>query len=113
MLEILHSILQAYIFISVVFTTFFIIHVIKSIRKDLAEERGETTITSESNLYPVYLEKEGDVSYLYDGVTNKFIAQGTNNIELWSTVAGMFPGKDFIVKDANGNADIVYVQHIK
>lgn len=111
-MEFLQSILQVYAFISVAFTTFFLIHVVRSIRKDLAKENAEEN-PAKDILESVYLEKVGDISYLYDSATNKFIAQGNTNTELWANVAAMFPDKEFLVKTPDGQLNVVQVKYLK
>lgn len=109
MLEILHSILQTYTFISVVFTTFFIIHVIKSIRNELSSD--EITDEEIANLIKlVYVEKVGNVNYLYDGITNAFITQAESEDEMWANAKKRFPDKEFIVEGKNGEAVLVNVK---
>lgn len=109
MIEILHTILQAYTFISVVFTTFFLIGLVKSIRKELGEEEvTDADIAKAIKL--VYVEKVGDVNYLYDGITNTFITQAESEDEMWTNAKRRFPDKEFIVRGENGLATLVSVK---
>ena len=108
-MEILQGILQAYTFISVVFTTFFLIGLVKSIRREL----GDKELTDEeiaAVIKLVYVEKVGDVNYLYDGITNAFITQAATEDEMWANAKRRFPDKEFIVKGKDGEAVLVNVK---
>lgn len=110
-MQFLHTLLQVYIIISVTFTTFFLIGLIRNLRKVLKkEETVEAFEKVKNQIKLVYLEQVGDAYYLYDKATNNFIAQGVTEDEMWTNAALTFPNKEFIIAGENGKAVLVSVK---
>lgn len=113
-MELISSILQVYTFISVVFTTIFLIGLIKNIRKALNGDDVENLVEQlKDHIKLVYTERVGDAYYLYDQSTKHFIAQGHTEQEMWQQARLRYPTKDFIIEGENGNAVIVNVKDVK
>ena len=110
-MEILHSILQVYIFISVTFTTFFLFGLIRELRKKLKLKDTEEVLERVKNhLKVVYKEQIGNTYYLYEQTTHNFIAQGPTEDEMWANAHLTFPSQEFIIEGENGKAILVSVK---
>ena len=95
-MQILINILIAYGVISMIFTTIFLIGLVRNIRKEMnlvknVKEAAET-------LKIVYVEYSVvDSMYrMYDKVSNNFICQAKDELELWNIAKAQFPGKNVI-----------------
>lgn len=113
-MEFLHSILQIYIFICCAFTTFFLFGLIRNLRRTLKNKTTEELVSElQQHIKVVYKERVGDVHYLYDKVSNNFIAQGTTEDEMWANAKLTFPKQEFIIEGDNGEAVLVSVKDNK
>jgi len=110
-MSILNALLQTYIFISVTFTTFFLIGLIRKLRKKLSDKDTEELIEKVKNqLKLVYIEQDCGMFHLYDKTTNCFMAQGYTEDEMWATAKLNFPKQEFIIEGENGKAVLVSVK---
>lgn len=110
-MEIISSILQVYMFISVVFTTMFLIGLVKNLRRALKAEDSEELIEKvKAHIKLVYLERVGDAYFLYDRTTNHFLAQGNTEEEMWREAKLRYPAQEFIIEGENGKAVLVSVK---
>lgn len=113
-MSILHALLQTYIFISVAFTTFFLIGLIRNLHKALKkDDTAEVLEKVKNQLKLVYIEQDCGMFHLYDKTTNCFIAQGYTEDEMWATAKLNFPKQEFIIEGENGKAILVSVKDTK
>ena len=110
-MEILKTIMYIYVVVSVTFTTFFLFGLVRELRKKLKKEDAVDDIKKAIKL--VYIEKVGDVSYLYDGLSHTFITQAHTEDEMWANAKSIFPDKDFIISGEKGEAILVSVKDKK
>ena len=110
-MEILKALAYIYIGASVAFTTFFLVGLTRHLGKALKKEETAKMIEQVKNqIKLVYLERVGDVHYLYDKTTNSFIAQGNTEDEMWANAHLTFPKQEFIISGENGKAILVTVK---
>lgn len=113
-MEIIKAIIDVYTFISVAFTTMFLIGLVKSIRKELKGNDAEEFMEKfKDHIKLVYKEQVGDAYYLYDQSTKHFIAQGNTEQEMWRQAKLRYPTKEFIIEGDNGNAVHVDLKDVK
>lgn len=86
----------------VLFTINFIYAIVKAVREETALK--DTVETLKTSFKLVYIEKTDGITFLYDQLTNNFIAQGRTDEEAWARAKERFPNKEFLVKGTNGNA---------
>jgi len=110
-MSILQALLQAYIAISVTFTTFFLFGLIRELRKKFKEKDTEELLEKVKNhLKVVYIEQDCGIFHLYDKTTNLFLAQGYTEDEMWANAHLTFPKQEFIIEGENGKAVLVSVK---
>lgn len=110
-MSILHALLQTYIFISVTFTTFFLFGLVRELRRKLNDKDTEELLEKvKEHIKVVYLERIGNTHYLYEKVSNRFIAQGSTEDEMWENAHLTFPQQEFIIEGENGQAILVSVK---
>ena len=113
-METLYLLLNIYIAISVTFTTFFLIGLVRNLRKALEKDDAEELLEKVKNqLKLVYIEQGCGMFHLYDKTTNCFIAQGYTEDEMWATAKLNFPKQEFIIEGDNGKAVLVSVKDTK
>lgn len=113
-MEILHGILQVYIFISCAFTTFFLFGLIGHLRDRVKDKKTEELLEQvKEHIKVVYKERVGDTHYLYEKVSNQFIAQGPTEDEMWANAHLTFPTQEFIIEGENGKAILVSIKDEK
>jgi hypothetical protein len=94
-MELLKALGVAYITISTVCFTLFLIGLIRNIRKELfnkEEAKGKAVL---DKMRLVYIEQAGDAVYMYDKLTNSFLLQATNKDELWAKAKEQYPNLKF------------------
>lgn len=110
-MELLKAIWAVYTFLCVGFTTFFLIGLIRNLRKAFNEKATEELVEKvKDHLKVVYKEQVGDVHYLYEKVSNQFIAQGATEDEMWANAHLTCPSQEFIIEGENGKAILVSVK---
>lgn len=113
-MEILKAIWTVYTTACIIFTTMFLIGLFRNLRRTLSSKETEELIEkAKSHLKVVYLERIDNTHYLYDKVTNNFIAQGKSEDEMWANARLTFPKQEFIIEGENGNAVLVSVKDNK
>lgn len=113
-MEFLHVILQIYIFISCVFTTVFLLGLIRNLHRVLKNKTTEDLVSElQQHIKVVYTERIGDAHFLYEKVNNNFIAQGLTEDEMWANAHLTFPTQEFIIEGENGKAVLVSVKDTK
>jgi len=87
--QFLTNILIAYGVISMIFTTIFLIGLIRNIRKEiqLIEDVGRFKKTVKL----VYVEQVDGMYRMHDKFTHHYICQAATEKELWETADAMFP----------------------
>lgn len=98
-MEILKAIWTVYTLVSVLFTTFFLVNLIKNLRKELGVEKGIDTVKKTMKL--VYVEQVDGMYHMYDIVTHTFICQAPTEKELWDIAQAKFPGKSVVTLENN------------
>ena len=93
-MQILINILIAYGIISMIFTTIFLIGLIRNIRREINIINGAKTAAE--TLKIVYVEYDCGAYRMYDKITNSYICQAKTEQELWDNAKAMFPGKNII-----------------
>ena len=88
-MQFLTNILIVYGVISMIFTTIFLIGLIRNIRKEiqLIEDVGRFKKTVKL----VYVEQVDGMYRMHDKFTHHYICQATTEKELWETADAMFP----------------------
>lgn len=88
-MEILKAFGIVYITISTVCFTLFLIGIIRSIRKFVAQEKQSTLVDEKIKF--VYIEQVDDVVYMYDKLTDSFLLLAPTRDELWAKAEQQFP----------------------
>lgn len=88
-MEILKALWTVYTFVSVLFTTFFLVNLYRNLRKELSVEKGIDTVKKTMKL--VYIEQVCGMFHMYDITTNSFICQAYTEEELWEIAKTKFP----------------------
>ena len=110
-MELLKSIWTVYVFLCVGFTTFFLIGLVRNLRRAFKEKATEELVEKvKDHIKVVYKEHVGDAHYLYERVSNQFIAQGSTEDEMWANAHSTFPAQEFIIEGENGQAVLVSVK---
>ena len=107
-MELLKTLGVAYVTISTICFTLFLIGLFRNLRKVLSSEeqvKKGTNVLSKMRL--VYVEQVGDAVYMYDKLTNNFLLQATSKEELWSKAETQFPNLRFFetTKEADFSKD--------
>ena len=107
-MELLKTVGVAYITISTVCFTLFLLGLIRNLRKVLSDEpddKKSPDVLSKMRL--VYIEQVGGAVYMYDVLTNNFLLQATTKDELWTKAKEQYPNLKFLeaTKDANFSKD--------
>ena len=110
-MAILHTLLNIYIVISVAFTTFFLFGLIGHLRDKFKEKNTEELLKKvKDHLKVVYVEQDCGMYHLYEKVSDRFIAQGYTEDEMWANAHLTFPKQEFIIEGENGKAILVSVK---
>ena len=107
-MELLKALGVAYVTISTVCFTLFLIGLFRNIRKALSNETAEakgSEILSKMRI--VYIEQVGGAVYMYDKLTNSFMLQATTKEELWTKAETEYPNLKFFetTKEADFSKD--------
>lgn len=110
-MEILKTLAYIYISICVTFTTFFLFGLVRELRKKLSNKDTEELLAKvKEHIKVVYVEQVCGMFHLYDKTTNKFIAQGYTEDEMWENAHLTFPKQEFIIEGENGKAILVSIK---
>ena len=103
-MAILNALFTAYITISTVCFTLFLLGLIRNIRTVLDEKKGTDVL---NKMRIVYIEQIGDAVYMYDKLTNNFLLQAPTEAELWTKAETEYPGLKFFTttKEADFSKD--------
>lgn len=88
-MEILYTIWIVYSTLCVIFTTFFLINLIRNIRKEI--NLIEDVKQFKQTVKLVYVEQVDGMYRMHDKFTHRYICQATTEKELWETADAMFP----------------------
>jgi hypothetical protein len=107
-MELLKALGIAYVTLSTVMFTLFLIGLIRNIRKELfnnEEAKGRAVL---DKMRIVYIEQVGDAVYMYDKLTNSFLLQASNKEELWAKAETEYPNLKFFetTKEADFSKDV-------
>lgn len=98
-MEFLKAVLIVYAGFCVIFTTFFLIGLVRNIRREIDIVEGVKVAAK--TLKIVYVEHAGGVYRMYDKISNQFICQATDELELWKIAREKFPDKTVTTLDAD------------
>ena len=93
-MQILLNILIAYGVISIIFTTIFLIGLVRNIRKELNIVNGAKEAAEKLKI--VYVEHDDSMYRMYDKTNNNFICQAKDELELWNLAKSRFQDKNII-----------------
>jgi len=98
-LAIIKFIGTAFMIVSTIFVVVFVHIFLKNLKIEMARSQGldQDSINKTSML--VYIEKIGEILYMYDKMTNSFIAQSRTEEELWKNAELRCPDINFILTD--------------
>ena len=88
-MQFLTNILIAYGVISMIFTTIFLIGLVRNIRKEI--NLIEDVSRFKKTVKLVYVEQVDGMYRMYDKFTHHYICQASSEKELWETADAMFP----------------------
>ena len=91
-MELLKTLGVAYITISTVCFTLFLLGLIRNVRKELSKDKSKNSSGILSKMRLVYIEQVGDAVYMYDKLTNSFMLQAATKEELWTRAETEYPG---------------------
>jgi hypothetical protein len=91
-MELLKALGVAYITISTVCFTLFLLGLIRNVRKELSKDKSKNSSNILSKMRLVYIEQVGDAVYMYDKLTNSFMLQAATKEELWTRAETEYPG---------------------
>ena len=101
-MEFLKAFLIVYGVMSIIFTTFFLIGLIRNIRKEINVIEGVKTAAK--TLKIVYVEHADGVYRMYDKINHQFLCQATDELELWKIAREKFPDKTVTTLDGDKEA---------
>jgi hypothetical protein len=90
-MELLKALGVAYITISTVCFTLFLLGLIRNVRKELSKDKSKNSSNILSKMRLVYIEQVGDAVYMYDKLTNSFMLQAATKEELWTRAETEYP----------------------
>jgi hypothetical protein len=88
-MEILYTIWIVYSTLCVIFTTFFLINLIRNIRREISLIEDVKQFKNTVKL--VYVEQVDGMYRMHDKFTHHYICQASSEKELWETADAMFP----------------------
>ena len=88
-MQFLTNILIAYGVISMIFTTIFLIGLVRNIRKEI--NLIEDVSRFKKTVKLVYIEQVDGMYRMHDKFTHHYICQASSEKELWETADAMFP----------------------
>jgi hypothetical protein len=91
-MELLKALGVAYVTISTVCFTLFLIGLVRNLRKELSKDKSKNSSGILSKMRLVYIEQVGDAVYMYDKLTNSFMLQAATKEELWTKAETEYPG---------------------
>ena len=88
-MEILYTIWIVYSTLCVIFTTFFLINLVRNIRREISLIEDVKQFKQTAKL--VYIEQVDGMYRMHDKITHHYICQASTEKELWETADAMFP----------------------
>ena len=96
-MNILNALFTAYVTVSTICFTVFLVGLIRNIRKEIDIVKGVDTVKKTMKL--VYVEQVAGMFHMYDIATNSFICQAYTEEELWEIAKNKFPDLKVISLD--------------
>lgn len=91
-MELLKALGVAYMTVSTVCFTLFLIGLFRNVRKELSNKETAKEVSKIADrIRLVYVEQVGGAVYMYDKLTNSFLLQATTEEELWAKAEAEFP----------------------
>lgn len=94
-MELLKALGVAYITISTILFTLFLIGLFRNIKKEVFEVKSKKGSEILSKMRIVYIEQVGGAVYMYDKLTNSFLLQAATKEELWTKAETEYPNLKF------------------
>jgi hypothetical protein len=91
-MELLKALGTAYVTISTICFTLFLIGLIRNLRRELSKEKSKNSSGILSKMRLVYIEQVDGAVYMYDKLTNGFMLQAATKEELWTKAETEYPG---------------------
>lgn len=103
-MDIIQALITAYVTVSTICFTLFLLGLIRNIRNVLDEKKGTDVL---NKMRIVYIEQVGGAVYMYDKLTNSFLLQAPTEAELWTKAETQYPGLKFFTttKEADFSKD--------
>jgi hypothetical protein len=90
-MELLKALGVAYVTISTVLFTIFMIRLLQNLRRELSKEKSKNSSNILSKMRLVYIEQVDGAVYMYDKLTNSFMLQAATKEELWTKAETEYP----------------------
>ena len=91
-MELLKALGTAYVTISTVLFTIFMIRLLQNLRRELSKDKSKNSSGILSKMRLVYIEQVDGAVYMYDKLTNGFMLQAATKEELWTKAETEYPG---------------------
>jgi len=96
-MEILKALGIAYMTISTVCFTLFLIGLVRTLRKAFsAKDSVSNGVKVADRIRLIYVEQVGGAVYMYDKLTDNFLLQAASEEELWTKAQAEFPQIQFV-----------------
>ena len=103
-MEFIKAVLIVYAGFSVIFTTFFLINLVRNIRKELDIIDGVKSAAKTLKIVYVEYDNIDDMYRMYDKTNNQFLFQAKDELELWKIARTNFQDKKVITLDGDKEA---------
>ena len=113
-MEILFAIFQVLFWLAVIFCFFFTFTFLNLVLKNLREQKTIEQVKEElKESMMVYVEKNNGQYYMFDVISNFFVAQGTTEDELWEQAQKRCPDINLILASKEGGNITVSTSKVK
>lgn len=103
-MEFLKAFLIIYGVISIIFTTIFLVGLIRNIRRELDIIKGVKQAAETLKIVYVEYDVVDSMYRMYDKTNNQFLFQAKDELELWNIARAKYPKKNVITLDADKEA---------
>ena len=103
-MEFIKAVLIVYAGFSVIFTTFFLINLIRNIRREIDIIDGVKSAAKTLKIVYVEYDNLDSMYRMYDKTNNQFLFQAKDELELWKIARANFPEKNVITLDGDKEA---------
>jgi hypothetical protein len=103
-MEFLKAFLIIYGVISIIFTTIFLVGLIRNIRREIDIIKGVKQAAETLKIVYVEYDVVDSMYRMYDKTNNQFLFQAKDELELWNIARAKYPEKNIITLDADKEA---------